>query len=48
LADPALSNKIAAPGHLVSGGTPEQFAALIASDSRRCAALVKAKGIKME
>jgi tripartite-type tricarboxylate transporter receptor subunit TctC len=48
LANPELREKIAGPGNLVGGGTPEQFASFIASESKRWAALVKAKGIKME
>lgn len=48
LANPELREKITGPGNLIGGGTPEQFAALIASDSKRWAALIKAKGIRME
>jgi tripartite-type tricarboxylate transporter receptor subunit TctC len=48
LANPELRDKIAGPGNLVGGGTPEQFAALIAGESKRWAALIKAKGIRME
>jgi tripartite-type tricarboxylate transporter receptor subunit TctC len=48
LANPDLREKIIGPGNQVGGGTPEQFATFIASESKRWAALVKAKGIKME
>jgi tripartite-type tricarboxylate transporter receptor subunit TctC len=33
---------------VVGGGTPEQFAAFIAAENRRWAALVKSAGIKLE
>jgi tripartite-type tricarboxylate transporter receptor subunit TctC len=48
LAMPDMREKIAGPGNVVGGGTPEEFAALIAAESKRWAALIKAKGIKLE
>jgi tripartite-type tricarboxylate transporter receptor subunit TctC len=48
LAMPDMREKIAGPGNVVGGGTPEEFGALIASESKRWAALIKAKGIKIE
>jgi tripartite-type tricarboxylate transporter receptor subunit TctC len=48
LALPDMREKIAGPGNVVGGGTPEEFAALIAAESKRWSALVKAKGIKIE
>jgi tripartite-type tricarboxylate transporter receptor subunit TctC len=48
LAAPDMREKIAGPGNVVGGGTPEEFGALIAAESRRWGALIKAKGIKME
>lgn len=48
LALPELREKIAVPGNLVGGGTPEQFAAFIAAENKRWAALVKAAGIRLE
>ena len=48
LAMPEMREKIAGPGNVVGGGTPEEFGALIASETKRWAALIKAKGIKME
>ena len=48
LAMPEMREKIAGPGNIVGGGTPEEFAALIAAETKRWSALVKAKGIKAE
>jgi tripartite-type tricarboxylate transporter receptor subunit TctC len=48
LAMPDMREKIAGPGNVVGGGTPEEFGALIAAESKRWAALIKAKGIKIE
>lgn len=48
LADPAQREKISAPGNVVGGGTPEAFGAFIAAEQKRWAALVKAKGIRLE
>lgn len=48
LAQPDMREKIAGPGNIVGGGTPEEFGAFIAAESKRWAALVKAKGIKLE
>jgi len=48
LALPDMREKIAGPGNVVGGGTPEEFGALIAAESKRWAALIKAKGIKLE
>jgi tripartite-type tricarboxylate transporter receptor subunit TctC len=48
LAMPDMREKIAGPGNVVGGGTPEEFGAFIASESKRWSALVKAKGIKLD
>ncbi len=48
LAAPEMREKIAAPGNVVGGGSPEEFGAFIAAESQRWAALIKAKGIKIE
>jgi tripartite-type tricarboxylate transporter receptor subunit TctC len=48
LAMPDMREKIAGPGNVVGGGTPEEFGAFIAAESKRWSALIKAKGIKME
>lgn len=48
LAMPDIREKIAGPGNVVGGGTPEEFASFIAAESKRWGALVKAKGIKLE
>jgi tripartite-type tricarboxylate transporter receptor subunit TctC len=48
LSAPEMREKIAGPGNVVGGGSAEDFGALIASESKRWAALIKAKGIKLE
>ena len=48
LAMPDMREKISGPGNVVGGGTPEEFGALIAAESKRWAALIKSKGIKLE
>jgi tripartite-type tricarboxylate transporter receptor subunit TctC len=48
LAAPDMREKIAGPGNVVGGGSAEEFGAFIASESKRWAALIKAKGIKIE
>jgi tripartite-type tricarboxylate transporter receptor subunit TctC len=48
LAMPDIREKIAGPGNVVGGGTPDEFAAYIATEAKRWATLVKAKGIKLE
>jgi tripartite-type tricarboxylate transporter receptor subunit TctC len=48
LAAPEMREKIAGPGNVVGGGSAEEFGAFIASESKRWAALIKAKGIKLE
>lgn len=48
LAAPDIREKIAGPGNVVGGGTPEEFAALIAAEGKRWSALIKTKGIKVE
>lgn len=48
LALPDIREKIAGPGNVIGGGTPEEFAAFIAAENRRRAALVKVAGIKLE
>jgi tripartite-type tricarboxylate transporter receptor subunit TctC len=48
LAMPDVRDKISSPGNVVGGGTPEEFAAFIAAENKRWAALVKSAGIKME
>jgi tripartite-type tricarboxylate transporter receptor subunit TctC len=48
LAMPDMRERIAGPGNVVGGGTPEEFGALIAAETKRWSTLVKAKGIKIE
>jgi tripartite-type tricarboxylate transporter receptor subunit TctC len=48
LSAPEMREKIAGPGNVIGGGSAEEFGALIASESKRWAALIKAKGIKLE
>jgi tripartite-type tricarboxylate transporter receptor subunit TctC len=48
LAAPEMREKIAGPGNVVGGGSAEEFGAFIAGESKRWAALIKAKGIKLE
>lgn len=48
LSAPEMREKIAGPGNVVGGGSAEDFGALIASESKRWAALIKAKGIRLE
>jgi tripartite-type tricarboxylate transporter receptor subunit TctC len=48
LAMPEMREKIVGPGNEIGGGSPEEFGAFIAAESKRWAALIKAKGIKME
>ena len=48
LAAPEMREKIAGPGNVVGGGSSEEFGALIASEAKRWAALIKAKGIKLD
>jgi tripartite-type tricarboxylate transporter receptor subunit TctC len=48
LANPDMREKIAGPGNVVGGGTPEEFGAFMSAESRRWSALIKAKGIRLE
>ena len=48
LALPDIREKIAGPGNVVGGGTPEEFGRFIAAETQRWSALIKAKNIKME
>jgi tripartite-type tricarboxylate transporter receptor subunit TctC len=48
LATQDIREKIAGPGNVVGGGTPEEFGAFIAAENKRWAALIKAKGIRLE
>ena len=48
LSAPDMRERIAGPGNVGGGGSPEEFGALIASESKRWAALIKAKGIKLD
>lgn len=48
LALPEMREKIAGPGNVVGGGTPEEFGTLIAEESKRWSALIKSKGIKLD
>ena len=48
LALPDMREKIAGPGNVIGGGTPEEFAAFIASENKRWATIVKTAGIKLE
>jgi tripartite-type tricarboxylate transporter receptor subunit TctC len=48
LALPDMRQKIAGPGNVVGGGTPEEFAAFAKDESERWSALVKRVGIKVE
>lgn len=48
LAMPDVRQKIAGPGNVVGGGSPEEFAAFVAAETKRWSALIKAKGIKLD
>lgn len=48
LKDPVLREQIASQNNEVGGGTPDEFAALIKSESIKWAAVIKAAGIKAE
>lgn len=48
LSAPDMREKIAGPGNVVGGGSAEEFGAFMAAESKRWAALIKAKGIKLE
>jgi len=48
LAAPEMREKIAGPGNVVGGGSPEEFGAFMAAESKRWSALIKAKGIRLE
>jgi tripartite-type tricarboxylate transporter receptor subunit TctC len=48
LAMPDIRAKITGPGNEIGGGTPEEFAAFIASENKRWAQVVKTAGIRME
>lgn len=48
LADPEIRQQMLSQGNEIGGGTPENFAQLIASESARWGALVKSAGIKPE
>lgn len=48
LAAPDMREKITSLGNVAGSGTPEDFGAFIAAESRRWSALVKAKNIKLE
>lgn len=48
LAIPDLRAKITDPGNEVGGGTPEQFAALIANENKRWGQVVKSANIKLD
>ncbi|TFY97700.1 Bug family tripartite tricarboxylate transporter substrate binding protein [Ramlibacter humi] len=48
LQDPDISQRITTPGNVVGGGTPEDFAALVGSETKRWSALIRDKGIKPE
>ncbi|MDZ5458455.1 Bug family tripartite tricarboxylate transporter substrate binding protein [Azohydromonas lata] len=43
---PDLARRITDPGNVIGGGTPEDFAALIASEAQRWGQLIKARGIR--
>jgi tripartite-type tricarboxylate transporter receptor subunit TctC len=48
LVAPEMREKIAGPGNVVGGGSPEEFGAFMAAESKRWSALIKAKGIRLE
>jgi tripartite-type tricarboxylate transporter receptor subunit TctC len=48
LAMPDIRAKITDPGNEIGGGTPEQFATLIAAENKRWAQVVKAANIKVD
>jgi tripartite-type tricarboxylate transporter receptor subunit TctC len=48
LAAPDMREKITGPGNEIGGGTPEEFAAFIAAENKRWAALVKSAQIKLD
>jgi tripartite-type tricarboxylate transporter receptor subunit TctC len=47
LAMPDIRAKITGPGNEIGGGTPEQFAALIAAENKRWGQVVKTAAIKI-
>ncbi len=48
LADPAIKAQMLAQGNEIGGGTPEQFAALVKTESERWGKIVRANGIVQE
>jgi tripartite-type tricarboxylate transporter receptor subunit TctC len=48
IASPAFKDRFAAIGDEPAGGTPDEFAALIASDSKKWGEVIKRAGIKFE
>lgn len=48
LAQPDVREKIAGPGNLVGGGSPEEFASFIAAEAKRWQALIVARNIRAE
>jgi len=48
IASPAFKARFASIGDEPAGGTPEEFAALIASDSKKWGEVIQRAGIKFE
>jgi tripartite-type tricarboxylate transporter receptor subunit TctC len=46
LQEPDLARRITEPGNVIGGGTPEDFAALIAAESQRWGQIIKARNIR--
>lgn len=48
LQEPDLAQRITTPGNVIGGGSPEEFATLISSETARWSKLIREKGIKPE
>lgn len=48
LKEPDLAKRITEPGNLIAGGTPEEFGAFIAEESKRWSKVIKDKDIRPE
>jgi tripartite-type tricarboxylate transporter receptor subunit TctC len=48
LKEPDLAEKIQGPGNVIGGGTPEQFATFVASETQRWSKVVKEKHIRAD
>jgi tripartite-type tricarboxylate transporter receptor subunit TctC len=48
LKDPQIAEAIQGPGNIIGGGTPEQFAKFVSSETARWSKVVKDKNIRAE